>query len=422
MRPRGLVRSRCRLGVGLISALGALIAPVIVGGPVGATAPPHWVATWTASPTAAGSVPGHSCPSVAGLKNQTVRNIIYSSISGTAVRVRVTNVFGTTPLVVGRVAIAVAATGAATSGSGPQVASFAGQPGVTIPAGAEVVSDPVSMAVGAGQRLTVSVFVPNTTGPATQHYIANQTDYVSKPGNWVFTRSAEPFDTPITCSLFVDGVDVSAGSSVKGAVVAIGDSITDGVGSTSGADDRWPNYLSRRIGSAGGTLSVTDAGIAGNEILTDRQPALYGPGALNRLDRDVLSQSGVKDVILLEGINDIGIAKATADQLIAADKTIIARVHAQGLKIFGATLTPQTGSHPTFGYSFGTATAEATRQALNQWIRTGGAFDGVVDFDRAVADPIHPSHLAPSFDSGDHLHPNDAGYRAMAAAVDLSMF
>jgi lysophospholipase L1-like esterase len=351
-----------------------------------------------------------------------VRNIVFNSVGGSEVRVRLTNTFGAQPLQVGRVAVALAATGASTVAGSMRVLSFGGAPGITVPAGAEAFSDPVAMSVRAQQKLAVSIFLPASTGAATQHFFAMQTNYVSISGKWVFTSSPEPFRTPISCSLFVDGVDVKASAQVQGTVVALGDSITDGAKSSIGANQRWPNDLARRLNALSGTrLSVVDAGIGGNEVLLDRQPGLFGQSALSRLDRDVLNQTAATDVILLEGINDIGAANATATQLIDADKSIIARVHARGMRIFGGTLTAFGGSNPTYGGNYGTSAGETQREALNRWIRTGGAFDGVIDFDSAVADPTDPHRLYPPYDSGDHLHLNDAGYNAMANAIDLSM-
>ena len=241
--------------------------------------------------------------------HQTVRDIVYSTAGGHEVRVRLTNTFGSTPLRVGRASVAV---------SGP---------------------------AGNEQPGTVSVYAPTATGPATQHFFAQQTNYVA-PGDATLSSSAAPFTSSIYCSLFVDGVDVHSTGPVAGAVVALGDSITDGFGSTIGANRRWPNDLARYLAARrGNDLTAIDAGIGGNELVANRVPALFGVSALARLDRDVLVQAGARYVILLEGINDIGANNATAAQLIAADEQIIAQVHAAGLKIFGGTLTPFGGSH-----------------------------------------------------------------------------
>ena len=224
----------------------------------------------------------------------------------------------------------------------------------------------------------------------------------------------------IGCWMFASGVDVRPDRDVRGTVVALSDSITDGDRSSIDKDQRYPDHLARRLNAVHGpTLSVSNAGIGGNELLRNRVPELFGASALARLPRDVLSQAGAREVILLEGINDIGAESATAAQLIQADELIIAQAHAAGLRIYGATLVPFGGSHEQYDGNYGTAAGERQRQALNHWIRTSGAFDAVFDFDRALRDPEDPTRLLPIYDSGDHLHPSDTGYRAMAAAVDL---
>ncbi len=391
------VRSR-RLSIALLAG----VAVAILAAPTAAQAadcprPDRWVAAWAASPTEAGTFPGYPCPSADGLHDQTVRNIVFTSAGGDRVRVRLTNVFGAQPLHVGRAAVAVAGTGAATVRRSTRALSFHGEQ----------------------QRLAVSVYLPEPTGPATQHLIAQQNNYVST-GDSALTAAPDPFSTTINCWLYVDGVDVSARSPVTGAVVALGDSITDGALSTVDANRRWPDDLARRLHERPGrTLAVVNAGISGNQVLLDRQPTVYGLSALHRLDRDVLGQTGARVVILLEGVNDIGGDHLDADQLIAAYQEIIARVHARGLRIFGGTLVPFGGSHDQYGGDYGSPWGEQQRQALNQWIRTGGAFDGVIDFDRAIADPAAPDRMYPPYDSGDHLHLGDAGYAAMADAVDL---
>jgi lysophospholipase L1-like esterase len=405
-------------------ALGAGVTVAILVAPTAAPAadcPPRdrWVASWATSPTAAGTFPGYPCPSDAGLNNQTVRDIVFTSVGGDRVRIRLTNAFGGQPLHVGHAAVAIAGDGAATLPRSVRALSFNGQPSVTIAPGEETFSDPVPLRVHALQRLAVSVYLPDPTGPATQHLFAQQNNYLAG-GDAAESPAPDPYTTTIGCWLFVDGVDVSARFSVTGAVVTLGNSITDGALSTVDANRRWPDDLARRFNERGGRrLAVVNAGISGNDVTLDRQPVVFGPSALHRLDRDVLSQSGVRDVILLEGINDIGGDHVSADQLIAADSEIIARVHARGLRIFGGTLVPFGGSHDQYGGDYGTPWGEQQRQALNQWIRTGGAFDGVIDFDRAIADPAAPDRMFPPYDSGDHLHPGDAGYAAMAAAVDL---
>jgi len=409
-RPRPLLAA---VPVGV--AIGILVVPVAVQ----AACPDDWVASWVASPTAAGTWPGIVCPSQAGLQDQTVRNIVLSSVGGDRVRVRLTNAFGSQPLRIGGAAVAVAGSGAETVPGSGRTLSFHGDPSTTIQPGAETLSDPVPMRVDAFARLAVSVYLPDPTGPATQHLFGQQTNYLSA-GDATRSTLATPYTTTVNCWLFVDGIDVAGNPAVAGAVVALGDSITDGDRSTAEGGRGWPEGLARRFNARPDrTLSVVNAGISGNELLLDRQPALFGPSTLHRLDRDVLGQSGARTLILLQGVNDIGGDHANANQIVAADKEIVFRARTRGLRVFGGTLTPFGGSHEQFGGDYGTEWGERQRQALNDWIRTGGGFDGVIDFDHALADPAAPDRLDPRYDSGDHLHPSDAGYAAMAHAVEL---
>ena len=403
------------VSVGVI--VGVLAAPATAHADPSTTG--RWVVSWAASPTMAGTFPDLACPSGSGLHDQTVRDVLSTSVGGTRVRVRLANTFGGQPLRIGRATVALVEAGAATVPGSTRMLTFGGEQSVTIPPGAETSSDPLPLRVPALRQLAVSVYLPDQTGPATQHLFAQQHNYLSD-GDAALASSAVPYTTAISCWLFVDGVDVSASRPVTGAVVALGDSITDGAGSTVDANRRWPDDLARRLDAQRGpTLAVANAGITGNEVVLDRQPVVFGPSALHRLDRDVLAQTGARTVILLEGINDIGGDHIDANQLIAADTEIISRVHARGMRILGATLTPFIGSHEQYGGDYGTPWGEQQRQAVNQWIRTAGAFDGVVDFDRATADPTEPDRLYPPYDSGDHLHPGDAGYAAMADAIDL---
>jgi lysophospholipase L1-like esterase len=375
------------------------------------------VGTWTASPIAGAT--SSTCPAGAGgLANQTVRDIVYPSVSGSKVRVRLTNTFGTAPLSVGAASIAVEKSGASTVASTRRALTFGGRKTITIPAGAEALSDWVDFSVTQRQDLALSVYVPRLSGPATFHAAAEQTNFVSTAGNFANTADATAFPTAISCWMFADGVDVAASTRVVGSVVAFGDSITDGVGSNVNANNRWPNILGRRFDARSGrTLSVVDEGISGNRVLGDAGTA--GVSALARFGRDVLSQPGARDVILLEGINDIGqsdlgtIPLVTAADLIAGYQQLIAQAHAAGLRIFGATLTPFKGAF------YWSQQGEKTREAVNKWILTSGAFDGTVDFATVTANPDAPQVYNPAFDSGDHLHPNDAGYQAMADAINL---
>jgi lysophospholipase L1-like esterase len=384
----------------------------------------QWVATWAASPQEA--IPGTT--DAAGFNNQTIRNIVFSSVSGDVVRVRFTNTFGdpTAPnplLQIGAASIAVAGTGATTTGRNVPL-TFGGQPSVQIPAGGEALSDPVRLRVPAVHDLTVSVYLPTATGTPTEHSLGRQDTYVAA-GNHTGDSSASAYSILNQSWYFIDSVDVISQPKVRGTLVTFGDSITDGFNSTVDANARWPNDLARRLDSRFDTLAVADEGISGDRVLTSDE--CCGENALARFDRDVVDRAGAKEVILLMGINDFGFSETppnpttnplpevSAAQVEAGYEQIIAQAHAAGLKIFGATLTPYQGS----GYY--SAIGEAKREAVNQWIRTSGAFDGVIDFDAVVRDPKNPLQLNPLFNSGDNLHPNDAGYQAMANAIPLRL-
>jgi lysophospholipase L1-like esterase len=280
-----------------------------------------------------------------------------------------------------------------------------------------MVSDPVNFTAPPFADLAIDAYVPgDTTGsPLTLHGSAMQTSYLSETGDHS-GQSPFPVARPIASWYLLSRVEVVAPSSV-GAVVTFGDSITDGTASTGNANHRWPDDLARRLASmTGGPMGVLNLGIAGNRLLSDG----LGIGALARFDRDVTSQSGITHMTLLEGINDIGFggddASPTAAELIAAHQQLIARAHARGLKVFGATLTPFEGA------LYQTAVGEAKRQEVNKWIRTSGSYDGVIDFEAVVRDPDHQTRTRAAFDPGDHLHFTDAGYQAMADAIELSLF
>jgi lysophospholipase L1-like esterase len=439
------ISDRYRHGGGRrVHAVGATLAVIAVssvaGGWVSASAAPaartpspiaanrdrdrgsgQWVAAWQASPHGGVAIdaPGFNCPGVTGLENQTVRNLVFVSAEGTAVRARLSNAFGGQPLRVGAASVAISAGAGATVPGTLRVLRFGGRSSVSIPAGGEALSDPVDLRVQPLQTVAISVYVPQATGPATEHFLAKQDSYVGV-GDGAMSEDATSFNSaPITCWMFVDGLDVRASGRVRGAVVALGDSITDGENSTPNTNRRYPDQLARRLNARRGpTLSVVNAGIAGNTMVRTRVVGgVTMPTAAARLDRDALSQTGVTDVIVLEGINDIGDG-ATADEIIDAHQQIIAEAHALDLEIYGATLTPFGGS-TAFGGQYGTPEGETQRQAVNRWIRTSGVYDGVFDFDRALADTQDPTRLRPFYDSGDHLHPNDAGLAALADAVDI---
>jgi lysophospholipase L1-like esterase len=409
------------LGAAVLLVLAATIAVVASSRPADAArrgpARESWVTSWSAGPQAAAP----RTLAAAGFDNQTVREIIFSSVGGDPIRLELTNVFGASPLQVGRVTVAVAGPGAAVVPGTIHAVTFGGSTSIQIPAGAQILSDPVAMRVRPLQELAVSVYLPGRTGPATFHMDAQQVNWVSAPGDHAADQGTGAFTTPTQSWYYLS--DLIAGSSgARGTVVAFGDSITDGVGSQVGANARWPSDLARRLDALGGpALAVADEGIGGNRVLTSSR--WFGISAEARFGPDALDQPGVRDIILLEGINDIGFSAVpphpgtdvSAAQIIAGYRQLIARAHARGLKIFGATLLPFRGAGDY------TAAGEAKREAVDTWIRRSGAFDGVIDFDAVMRDPADPFLLNPAYDSGDHLHPNDLGYQVMADAISLQM-
>ena len=358
-------------------------------------------------------------PPVRNFNNQTLRLIVHTSIGGDRIRVVLSNAFGTAPLVVGAANVALRDKDSAIVSRSSRSLKFSGSASTTVPSGAMIISDPVDLALPPTSDLVVDLYVPGDTAASgsavTMHTGANQTSYVSSTGNYA---GAETFPVATTTgSWFVLSRIEVAAPAAAGAIVALGDSITDGTRSTVNTNHRWPDLLAKRLAGANGPrMAVMNAGIAGNRVLLDNA----GPNALARFDRDVLSQTGVTHVIVMEGINDIGQARAnplpSAADLIGAHRQLILRAHARGLKIYGATLTPFEGA------AYFTAEGEAKRAALNEWIRTGKEYDGVIDFDAAVRDPNQRTKFLAQYQSGDNLHPSDAGYQAMADAVDLSLF
>jgi lysophospholipase L1-like esterase len=374
----------------------------------------HWTAGWAPSPVVGSAIPWMpDCPAGTGLADQTVRNVAFLSAGGSAVRVRITNTFGERALRVARASVAVQGSDANAVPGTMRALTFNGRAEVTVAAGGRALSDPVRLSVAALSTLLVSVYVSEATGPATFHPFTAQGNFLAA-GDKALAATGDGYGhTP--CWMLVDGIDVRAGMRVVGSVVALGDSITDTSATSGNANRRWPDFLARRLNARPGpTLSVVNAGLGGNRLLAPRDGEPYwGVPGLARLERDVYSATGVRAVILLLGTNDIGFSAPAAD-IIAGYQQVIAQTHAQGLPIFGGTVPP-------FGGSFlDTPERRAIWAEVNEWIRTSREFDGVVDFARALAAPGDPATLDPAYDSGDHLHPNDAGCEAMAEEVNLA--
>ena len=415
------------LAIGAVTLLPTHTAAAASPGTAGSSG---WVASWAASPMAPTAL--ISAQAEAGFTDQTVRNIVYTSVGGDAFRVRVSNAFGASPLTVGAVSVGLVLTGAQLAPDTSHAVTFDGKTSTSVPAGAEVLSDPVPMTVAPLTELAISLYLPTSTGPATYHQDAQQTGYVAS-GDHAADPAATAFTTTTSSWYFVDGLTTHA-AQTPGTVVAFGDSITDGYQSQAGANARWPNYLARRLQAAfgGRAPAVVDEGISGNRILSPS--ACFGVSAETRFARDALSQPGVKDVILLEGINDIGFSGepdtgcytpdnpgVTAAQIEAGYRELIAMAHAHGVKIFAGTLTPFGGSNAGYGGYYGTAHGEDLRQQVNAWISASHAFDAVIDFSAATQDPADPLYLNPPYNSGDNLHPGDLGYEAMANAIPLRL-
>jgi lysophospholipase L1-like esterase len=397
---------RCGL---LVAALG-----LSCFAPAAALSGQQWLGTWAASPEGQASVKAVST-------GTTYREIVHTSTGGAGVRVVVTNEFGHEPLTIGAARIASSRGGATIETSTSKVLRFGGQDSVTLPAGTMAGSDAVAMELPALTDVAVSLFVPaQRISQFTVHSYALQTNYVSA-GN-VIDASTQTAAKEVSSWYFLKAIEVEEEDVARGAIVALGDSITDGAASAPNANGRWPNVLAARI-QADKTLSglsVLNAGINGNRLLHNG----YGESALMRLDRDVLTQAGVKYLIVLEGINDIGHIVTptssdpaeTAPSIIRALQQIAVRAHTHGIKVIGATITPYESC------KYSSPEGEKMRQAVNDWIRTTKDLDSFADFEKIVRDPAHPTRFLPAYDSGDHLHPNAAGLRAMGSGIDLSLF
>jgi lysophospholipase L1-like esterase len=375
-----------------------------------------WVGAWATAPY--GGDPWHTVPT---LIDSTLRQIVHPSLAGKALRVRLTNEFGSEPLRIDAASVALSAGADAIQPQTLHALVFSGQASIVIPPGAMVLSDPVDLATPAFADLAVSLYLPiQTITNITFHGAAQQTNFIQH-GNEVTAPSlSAPAQNPSW--YFLKGIDVQPVDPRAGAVIAFGDSITDGAYATDNQNHRWPDYLATRLHNnpATASLSVLNEGIGGNCVLIN----CIGPNTLARFDRDVLSQSGVRFMIVMESINDIGAIhnpnqpqyQLTAEQLEYGLTQLVNRAHERGIRVYGATLTPYKGA----GYF--TDQGEQIREAVNTWILTSHVFDGAIDFDKATRDPANPLIFSSQADSGDHLHPKDAGYSSMADSIDLTLF
>ncbi len=394
------------LGCGLISGAWGAAKP-------GQAGSAGWVGTWAAAPVS--MPPGIEEPAAG---NSTYRDIVHISAGGSGVRVQLTNEFGSTPLVVSAAHIAVSAGNGAIEPGSDHALTFGGRADVMVPAGGFILSDEVPMEAAAFANLAVSVYVADRyVSTRTCHVMATSTNYIAR-GDQTAAPSLDNARTiPSWC--FVKGIEVRAREGAFSTVV-LGASIADGYHSTPNENRRWPDDLAARLQASRPAVQagVLNEGMGGNRLLHDGT----GPGAIARFDRDVLAQSGVRDLILFEGTNDLGWPAAhggnepvTAEEMIWAETQLVERAHQHGIRVLGSTLTPFEGA------SYFSAQGEQIRTAFNAWVRTGGVVDGVIDFDKVARDPARPARLLPAFDSGDHLHPDDAGYKAMADSIDLSL-
>jgi lysophospholipase L1-like esterase len=424
----------------------ALALFLLLVSPLRNDAQDNWVGTWAAAPQA--GIPGQ----VQTFHNQTVRLIVHTSVAGKKVRIKISNAFSDKPLLIDAVHIARRASGADIDPASDRALRFHGHTSTTIPPRSLVGSDPVNLEVPALSDLAISLFFAETATVTTSHILAKQTNYVSSETGDATAQTKFPVAKTITSWPFLTGVDVAA-SPRGAAIVTLGSSLTDGDGSTRDTNRRWPDVLAELLQKAGGAdaeLGVLNEGIIGNRLLSDTQsarqaggppplgavfgelgPAL-GQSGVARFDRDVLSQAGVKYVILALGVNDIlfpgsfipKTETVTANDLIAGNRQLIARTHKKGLRVIGTTIPPFEHAlfRDPFYDRFYSLENEKIRQETNAWIRAGGEFDGVIDFDEAIRDPDHPTQILPAFDSGDHLHVNNSGNVAQGNAIPLSLF
>lgn len=386
----------------------------------------EWVQTWGAAPLPPTPAIG---PFAAAPEfvNQTIRQTVRVSLGGSRIRLRLTNEYGVQPLLIGAARVALSDDQGNIQPGTTRQLLFSGQPSAIIPPGAPYLSDPIDLPVKALSSISISLYLPENTGPCTCHQTGVQTAFISATGD--FTDKAFTPERTFEQRAFISGVDVEVAHGER-ALVVLGDSISDGIGATLNANRRWPDLLADRLDSTQSHgWGVVNMGISGNQLLADGA----GQSALTRFDRDVLATPGVRVLIIFIGVNDLGVGFAhlegpmaelfksaravqpTPDVMIAGYRQLIARAHSKGIKVIAATITPYGGA----GYF--TPAGEAVREAINRWIRTGHEVDGVIDFDAAIRDPREPSRIKEGFHAGDHLHGSDAGYAAMAAAIDLSL-
>lgn len=397
------MRSVCGRFAVLMLMVGALLAGPVAPTQAGQSPVQRdWTGTWA---TAASE---HY--EVSGMSEVTVRMPVHTSVGGSSVRIRLTNAYAGDPVRIGHATVGLRAGGSAVAR--PFDVRFSGKHGVTIPAGGQAVSDPVGLAVPALTDLVVSLHLPGQVTHITDHWWAQQTVYWTEygAGDHAADPTGDAFTWTTTSWPFLSGVDVTAPR--NRAVVALGDSITDGSFSTADTDQRWPDLLSARLNACRPGAGVLNAGITSNRITAG---TATNPSALDRLDRDVLSQPGARTLILFEGINDLG--GASAEQIIAGMTEIADRAHRRRMRVVAATITP----YKDFVWGGWTEETEARRRRVNAFVRdSGGVFDDYADFDRAVRDPADPQRLGAAYDSGDHLHPDDAGMKAFADSIDLT--
>jgi lysophospholipase L1-like esterase len=410
-----------RVSAAIVFAFGLSTAPVIATAQDG-----DWIGIWSASPQPDW---GNDFFAPVGiprsLRDQTIRQVARVSLGGDQVRVEFSNEYGDQPMVIGGARVAMAGSDGTIVPGTDRELTFDGKPSATVPPGAPIWSDPVDLEVEALDSLAVSLYLPEVTPTTTWHNDGRQTAYIGAGD-----QTAEPgikADLTTNARIFLSGIMADAEPDAR-AVVLFGDSITDGDKSTPNENNRWPDVLAERVADTGANVSVLNEGISGARVLRDRM----GQNALARFERDVLSHPHADTVVVMMGINDIGWPDSilvpegetapNAEDIIAGYQQLIDRAHARGFKIIGATLTPFEDTFeggPLEGYY--NPEKEMKRAAVNEWIRNGGEFDAVIDFDALTADPENPKHIKAAFDSGDHLHPNDAGYEAMANSVDLSL-